>query len=55
MNDGENRKRGTNMTYETCIRDELGYIVIWTVGMSDDEVQDILEQHPEWCLSVEVS
>ena len=41
------------MRFETCIRDEMGYIVAWTVGMSNAEIEETLNQHPEWYLSTE--
>lgn len=33
---------------ELCIRDELGFIVAWQVGMSEDDIRDMLKRHPGW-------
>ena len=42
--------------YEQAIVDECGYIVAWCVGYSDEEIAEILENHPEWkktCIKVD--
>lgn len=44
---------GINMEYESVIRDECGDIVYACAGLSYDEIDEILENHPEWYLSEE--
>lgn len=34
-----------------CIRDEKGLIVAWTVGMSEDDILEMLMTHKSWYLS----
>lgn len=36
------------MNYEMAIVDELGCIVAWCVGYTDEEIVEMLSNHPEW-------
>lgn len=36
------------MEYRSAIVDECGDVVMWCDEMSQDEIQEILDQHPEW-------
>lgn len=36
-------KSGKN--YELCIRDENNLIVAWEVGMSEEDIDDMLKRH----------
>ena len=40
-------------TYASCIKDETGCVVAWCVGHSPEELNEMLENHPEWYLSAE--
>ena len=40
-------------TYASCIKDETGCVVAWCVGHSPEELNEMLENHPEWYLSTE--
>lgn len=33
--------------YERAIVDELGYVVAWLVGMTEEEVEKHLQEYPE--------
>lgn len=44
-------KSGKNC--ELCIRDENNLIVAWEVGMSEEDIDDMLKRHPGWKRSYE--
>lgn len=44
----------SNGELELCIRDENGKIVAWQVGMSDEDIEDMLKRHKGWYRSSEV-
>lgn len=46
-------KDRNSRSQELCIRDELGFIVAWQVGMSEEDIQDMLKRHPGWRRSSE--
>lgn len=36
------------MSVEICYRDKDGLIVAWDVGMSEEDVKEMLEKHPDY-------
>ena len=34
--------------YRSAIVDELGHVMFWCNELSDEQIQSILEEHPEW-------
>lgn len=47
------KKLKTKRNFELCIRDENNLIVAWQVGMSEDDIQDMLRRHKGWKRSIE--
>lgn len=41
------------MKYKSCIRNELGHLMYWCDELSINEETEILNNHPEWYISVE--
>ena len=39
------------MDFRNCIIDELGYFIDWCSEYTDDELNDKMQQHPEWSIS----
>ena len=44
------------MEYKTAIIDECGKVMFWCIDMSDEEVDEVLDIHPEWrvqCITID--
>lgn len=41
------------MKTELCLRNEVGCIVAWLVGYSDEDIEHALRRHPNWYRSSE--
>lgn len=41
------------MEYESCIKDECGNVILYCENKTEEEIDEILEQHPEWYRSVD--